>query len=1288
MTLPRRLEAVLDAPPRAFSPVALWWWSGEPLVRERLRWQLERFMEGGVYNLVVIDLAPSGPLYGSDADEPPFFSEPWWELLSGTCDDARELGVSLWLYDQLGFSGANLQGRLVSERPEFAGRRLERAFADLDGPGVVRCPPQGVPIAAAAVPLDRAGPPVAVAVEGREARWSGRGRHRLMLFYAVVRGFDYLSAEACAALIDRVHGEYARRLGDHIGTTVVGTFQDELPSMPTWSAGFADEFAHRCGYDVVPLLAALWEDLGAETRRVRRDFHATRAALCEAAFFRPLFAWHEARGLLCGCDQQDPARAGHPVATVREYADYARTHRWFGAPGSDHHGDARLHSSLAHLYGRPRTWIEAFHSTGWGGTLEETLDWLLPWLRAGATLYNPHAVYYSTRGGWWEWAPPATDWRQPYWRHHRVFAAAVARLCAALSLGRHVCDVGVLFPTTTVQAGTGLDGTTAAAERAHETYLELIGDMTWFRVAPGVLDRLRCDFDVLDDDSIQAGRVEDGRLRIRDEAYATVILPACTELEDATAERLCELAGAGGRVVAVGAVDDRLAGRAVHVAAPEGLAAALSDASPTVEAPVPALVREVDGTLLVLLTAAFPRATQARVARPDERGVELGWVDAEYDFDPGAYARTMRVRVRGASAAPVLIEPFGGTRRTLPASADAAGVTVDVPFDDGPVVLLAFPPGGEPAAAPGGEAGDVRGLGDEWAVELVPTVDERWGDFAGGALERWELAHRTELPSDDGRRDGWAEPDHDDAAWATVRATFGPRALWTGPAAPARLPPPEAPWRDGRPARWSPSRGIERDPIHRATLGPKGHVPEEFVDFGTVPAGEAVQVACAIALVEDVEAHLAVGAAASKRAWVDGREVELDDGGYLAVRPVRLEAGGHVLVLRFEAEEEIALRAHFALVRDVAAYRRPEWIEPADAPGSGGLVVFRAPLELPAAPSQAVLQVGATGSCRVLVNGADVARQGGFDPYAEHQQARLGRHDVTSLLSPGPNLVQLHVAEAGVPAAVLVDAVATCGGRDVLLMSDRSWEVEREGARVATVARRRQWGDPAWAHLRRRPHPLPGAAWLEGAQGDVVVPLATSVPGAPGVEWLRWRVPPGATEMRLTLGTEGTVYVDGRERAGGQGPLVVALDRAARSVAVRAETTGREEGALLDGPVQFTPGPGTMRLGDWEEQGLRGYSGGVRYRRTVAVEGGGHVLDLGRVRGTAEVRVNGASAGVRVCSPYVFDLSGVLRPGDNELEIDVFNTLAPLMGATSPTPFVFAGQRVSGLFGPVRLIRH
>jgi hypothetical protein len=90
------LDRRFDDPPRSFSPVPIWWWSGEKLDAQRLLWQLERFAEGGVYNLLIMNLAPAGPLYGCDADDPPYFSQEWWTIFRGVCKDARALGVRIW----------------------------------------------------------------------------------------------------------------------------------------------------------------------------------------------------------------------------------------------------------------------------------------------------------------------------------------------------------------------------------------------------------------------------------------------------------------------------------------------------------------------------------------------------------------------------------------------------------------------------------------------------------------------------------------------------------------------------------------------------------------------------------------------------------------------------------------------------------------------------------------------------------------------------------------------------------------------------------------------------------------------------------------------------------------------------------------------------------------------------------------------------------------------------------------------------------------------------------------
>ncbi len=1313
------LDERFDNPPKEFSPVPLWWWSGERLDPERLRWQMERFVEGGVHNLVVMNLAPTGPLYGSDPDDPPFFSDEWWEIFRGVCRDARELGVRIWFYDQIGFSGANVQGEVVKRHPEFAGHSLDRVTHDLSGPGAVECPAGGTPLAACALPVDPEGAPrgepIALEVRDGRAVWEGSGPHRLMLFYRVSRGFDYFSPEACRALIGAIHGQFEARAGEYIGDVIVGSFQDELPAMPTWSATFAEEFRRRRGYDLLPRLAALWEDYGEETGIVRRDYHATRADLAEEAFFETLHEWHERRGLLCGFDQHHPARAGHPVAATALYADYLRTHRWYSAPGSDHHGDAKVHSSLAHLHDRPRVWIEAFHSSGWGGTLEETFDWLLPWLRAGANLYDPHATYYSTRGAWYEWAPPSTDWRQPYWRHYGQFSKAVARLCSALTLGDHVCDVGVLFPTTTVQAGLALDGPSEEARAAHETYLELVGQMHWVRTVPGALDGACRDYDVLDDGSVQRGTVSDGRLRIGREEYRAVVLPSCAAIEDTTAAKLAELADSGGAVIAVGALprtslgtdSDGVArllrlfeqGRAVHVPDTPGLRDALAPIEPTVEASVPTLMRRVDGTTILFVPAVFPRATRM----PGEAGGEINWLDVDYDFDPSRYERSVRVRVRGVSGAPVLYEPVSGRRRTLPVSEDGS---VEVPFEDGPCALLVW--GSEATSAePLGTYHEVSrtSLEGDWTTELVPTLDNRWGDFAlppssaPQPVEVWDLRGRGEPDGASGVELGWHTSEHDDSDWLVLHASFGPRGVSTGPSDPDALPEPirsVADWRsDGwRVSEYSLSRGIYKDRLHQQTLGPKAHVPEEFLDFGRVGAGQAVQYRTILHVPAALETHLAVGAPGIKRAWINGNEVG-EDHGYLMIAPVRLGAGDNVLELRVTAEEDGDLRAHFALVTDPEAYRRPEWIRAAGGPAKDSSVLYRKTFEVRGEPVRAVAQVGAVGPCRVIVNGEEVGRHGGFDPYLTATSTRVQPYDVTGQVRRGENTLEVEVNDRGAHGDALVDCLVETRDGRTAVVTDPSWEASRDGRRVETLPRRRQVTDPGWAHLWRRPHPLPDAGWLDGrtSSESPVQPLVPRPgPALPRVEWLRFVLPPGATEMELPAHGDVTVYVDGKEVGRVSGAARVVLpnaERTGRLCALRVQPEpGYAGGGVLEGPPRFETARGRMPPGNWRDLGLHDYSGGVRYSRLV--EWTPHpstrsLLDLGRVRGTAEVRVNGEDAGARFLSPYVFDLTDHLREGENELEVTVYNTLGPYFDAASPTHYVFPIQRDSGLFGPIVL---
>src|SRR5919202_417364 len=562
------VQAAFREPAPIYSPVPIWWWSGEPLTRERLTWQMERLAEGGVRNAIVLNLAPRGPLFGCVADDPPCFSEEWWALFRHVLEEGKRLGLSIWFYDQLGFSGARLQEELIMAHPSCAGASLERLEVDArPGASVDLAAPPGATVLCAAagrlVAADRLQDvqDLSGLVEDRgRLRWAapaatahpeagapdrpaaGEPVWRVLLFFTRREGFDYLNPEAAARLIDRVHGEFARRCGAYFGTSLVGSFQDEFPALPRWTRDFAARFQERRGYDLLPWLPALFYDGGPRTPAVRVAYSEVLAALAEEAFFRPLFDWHERHGLLCGYDQIARARAADPVDGQAYYLDYFRTMRHYSAPGCDMDGAARPHTSIAHLYGRPRVWLEGLHSSGWGQTIEDIVSLLHPWYREGVTLYNPHAVYYSTRGSWWEWAPPDTSWRQPYWRHYPLFAAYVARLSYLLSQGEHVCDIALLYPATTMQAELAGGRPTARGEAVREL---------WWAINH-LLDDERRDADILDDDSLARATVEDGRLCVSGERYRVLILPGTTTLRRDSLARIRAFTESGGLVVFCG----------------------------------------------------------------------------------------------------------------------------------------------------------------------------------------------------------------------------------------------------------------------------------------------------------------------------------------------------------------------------------------------------------------------------------------------------------------------------------------------------------------------------------------------------------------------------------------------------------------------------------------------------------------------------------------------------------------------------------------------------------------
>ncbi|MCH5372765.1 MAG: hypothetical protein JJ992_02225, partial [Planctomycetes bacterium] len=630
----------------------------------------------------------------------------------------------------------------------------------------------------------------------------------------------------------RFFGQFEKRFPGEGGKGLNFFFSDELGfgvSGRIWSDGFAEEFKRRKGYDIVPELAALFKDIGPRTPKIRLDYSDVLVALSEEGFFKPVYDWHQQRGMIMGCDHGGRGR------NVVEFGDYFRTQRWNQGPGADqpHLGrdliKAKVASSIAHLYQRPRVWLEGFYGSGWGTTSADLVDATLANYAMGYNLLGLHGMYYSTHGGWWEWAPPDNTFRMPYWKHLRGFMDCQQRLAYLLSQGDHRCDVAIMYPVAPMEAGMGGNEAVQAAFRTgQEIY------------AKGI------DFDFMDFESLARAEVVGKELHVSGEIYRVLILPAMRAVRHSTLQKAVALKRAGGIVLAVDALpetSDRVGRDDPDVAA---MVKELFPNGPVGDVAATIPLRDYEGPGYILHRRIGPRDLYAVYNAP--QGSECffratGHVD--------------------------LWDPWTGTTRPLAVlSQDASGTRLNLPLTEKEMQLIVFSPGqAEQAMARSPDRVTIPTEGltphesqaipfdDEWEFELAPSLDNRFGDFHWPPTNTFigAEARRLRYASETSTDPGWQDPEFDDSKWATVTCGFGPRFWKLGPlpdtadADSALLAlayvDPNVPVKIGdTDYRWQPYEfswrfGIQDDCAHQGYHGLKEQIADEFIGLGAIRHG-------------------------------------------------------------------------------------------------------------------------------------------------------------------------------------------------------------------------------------------------------------------------------------------------------------------------------------------------------------------------------------------------------------------------------------------------------------------
>lgn len=238
-------------------------------------------------------------------------------------------------------------------------------------------------------------------------------------------------------------------------------------------------------------------------------------------------------------------------------------------------------------------------------------------------------------------------------------------------------------------------------------------------------------------------------------------------------------------------------------------------------------------------------------------------------------------------------------------------------------------------------------------------------------------------------------------------------------------------------------------------------------------------------------------------------------------------------------------------------------------------------------------------------------------------------------------------------------------GLDIYFVAGKTAQVAECTFRVS--GREPELWDPVTGSVRDAIH------YRSAADGRTTVPIALPENGS---VFVVFRKPAGANRIESVAAPVGALEIQARVADGVKLGLWqngrYALKTSGRGE-VAVEAAGIPDPLALSGSwnVRFAPGRGAPapqvfpQLIAWNEHAdpaIRHFAGKATYRKTFQLNGdqAGRLvrLQLGDVKHVAEVRVNGKNLGVVWTAPWAVDLTGAVRAGENELEIDVTNVWA------------------------------
>lgn len=557
------LRSEFVRPPFAYKPRPLWFWNA-PLEKTQIDTVMERSKEIGYAGFGILP---------SPGMKPAYLSDEYFARYGDALKKAAELGQKLTLYDEFWFPSGYVGGQLAKKYPDALCKRLDMAADDVEGPKAFekRLPAGRLMGIVAMQEGTQQRKDLTDAVRDGVIRWQvPEGKWKIMIFTCVTDGarglVDYLDPDAVRRFVELTHEEYFKRFPEHFSTTIDGAFYDEptfhwVQGGRAWTGEFNRKFREKNGFSPVPWYPALWLDIGPDTAAARNALFGFRAELYATGFPKVLQDWCAAHHIR-STGHVDQEEVVNPVGLC---GDLMKAFQHQEMPGLDsifqYGRGSRMYkivSSAACNYDRPLVMTEVYGAMGEGVGVKTLYKEAMDELAKGVNVFVPHAIWLDNGKGKVA-APPELSHRSTlYGPALPALNEYLGRAMRMLQHGRHVADVGVLYPIATLQAGYRFDvgkpyeGGVVPAEA---DYMQ-VGE--WLSLA------VRRDYtfihpEILDGRCAVAGRTIELRNKNNPEQYRVFVMPGSTAIHWSNLRKLREFYDTGGRIVATTRLPERSA---------------------------------------------------------------------------------------------------------------------------------------------------------------------------------------------------------------------------------------------------------------------------------------------------------------------------------------------------------------------------------------------------------------------------------------------------------------------------------------------------------------------------------------------------------------------------------------------------------------------------------------------------------------------------------------------------------------------------------------------------------